>query len=249
MMRKLMTALLLSTVGYMASCQNMGNSAGTAQVAGGQVKQTIPVDDFEKKMATLAGAQLIDVRTPEEFVGGHLKNAVNIDVRGDAFDAELAKLDKSRPVLVYCLSGGRSSSAAGKMESMGFKTIYNMEGGIINWKGAGKAVETGNAAPRPAGMAMAELNQLVTKKQYVLVDYNAKWCEPCKKLLPTLLALADKKKDKLELLQIDADANESLLKEKGIQAIPYLELYENGKLIWKHNGFIEEAQLLQETKL
>ena len=47
----------------------------------------------------------------------------------------------------------------------------------------------------------------------------------------------------------NADENKGLLKEKGIDAIPVVELYKDGKLIWKHSGEIDEATLLKETKL
>jgi thioredoxin-like negative regulator of GroEL len=68
-------------------------------------------------------------------------------------------------------------------------------------------------------------------------------------MLPFLEAIAEKKKDKMTLLKVDADDNKDLLKQKSISGIPYLELYQDGKLIWKHEGFIEEVDLLKETKL
>ena len=83
----------------------------------------------------------------------------------------------------------------------------------------------------------------------MLVDYNAKWCKPCKRMVPMLEGVADKKKDKLILIKIDADENKGLLKEMGIDAIPVVELYKDGKLVWKHSGEIDEATLLKETKL
>jgi thioredoxin 1 len=51
----------------------------------------------------------------------------------------------------------------------------------------------------------------------------------------------------MSLLKIDADVNKELIKQKGISDIPYLELYKDGKLVWKHDGFIDEDQLLKET--
>jgi thioredoxin len=241
MKKTLFIALLVSLVN-MASCQNGGNSKGI-------IKQTISVDQFDQKLSTTAGAQLIDVRTPEEYAGGHLKNAVNINYNSDDFEAQSGKLDKSKPVFVYCLSGGRSSNAADKMEEMGFSEIYNMDGGIMKWSSAGKTLDKGTSAEKPVGITTEDFNKMISGNKYVLVDYNAKWCEPCKKMLPVLESLAEKKKDKMSLLKIDADDNKELLKQKGISGIPYLELYQDGKLVWKHDGFIEEDQLLKETKL
>jgi thioredoxin 1 len=243
-MKKILSIALLSSLGYLGSCQNTNGNAQT-----NQVRETISVDQFEKKLAETPGAQLVDVRTSEEFSDGHLKNAQNMNVNREDYKELFNTLDKSKPVFVYCLSGGRSGKAAKIMESMGFKEVYNLDGGIMKWNNAGKYVEKGNAAPKPAGMTAADFNKLVAKKNYVLVDYNARWCAPCQKMLPVLESLAERKKDKLSLVKIDADQNKDLLKQKGIGGIPYLELYLDGKLVWKHDGFIEEKQLLEETKL
>lgn len=80
-------------------------------------------------------AQLVDVRTSEEYRGGTIGNAMLIDVSSPDF-AVLAtkKLDKSRPVAVFCRSGMRSAQAARMLVQMGFEEIYNLKGGIITWK-------------------------------------------------------------------------------------------------------------------
>lgn len=246
-MKLIFSIILAFTVVNIASCQNAGNNQSAA-ASQQQINQTIPVDEFENKIAALPNAQLIDVRTPEEYQGGHLRNATNMNIRQDDFEAQLGKLDKTKPVFVYCKSGGRSSLAAGKMKELGFTEVYNMDGGMMKWEGANKPVEKGNA-PEPAGMSMEAFNKMVNMNKYVLVDYNAKWCTPCKVMMPMLQALANKRKDMLTLLPVDADEHKELMKQKGISSIPYLELYENGKLVWKHDGAIEEAQLLKETKL
>ena len=247
-MKKLLFIALLASLANLAACQNSGSDQQNATNTQSTIKSTIPADEFDKKLSTTANVQLIDVRTPEEFAGGHLKNAVNINIRDNDFDQQIAKLDKKKPVMVYCKAGSRSAAAADKMQEMGFSEIYNLDGGIMKWESAGKPTE-GGAANRNTGMAMDTFNKMVAQSKYVLVDYNAQWCAPCKKMLPVLESLAAKKKDKLSLLKIDADDNKELLKLKGISSIPYLELYQDGKLIWKHDGFIEEDQLLKETKL
>ncbi|MFN0126627.1 MAG: rhodanese-like domain-containing protein [Verrucomicrobiales bacterium] len=80
---------------------------------------------------------IIDVRTPEEYSKGCLANSVNIDFRGKDFKEALAKLDKSTPCLVHCAVGGRSAKTRDLMKSLGFKTIYHLEGGIKAWEKAG----------------------------------------------------------------------------------------------------------------
>jgi len=77
---------------------------------------------------------LIDVRTPEEYASGHLENSVNIDYKTDNFKELVTELDTNQDVYVYCKVGGRSNSAAKMMKKMGFKKIYDLEGGIDNWE-------------------------------------------------------------------------------------------------------------------
>ncbi len=78
--------------------------------------------------------QLIDVRTYSEFNEGHLKNAKNICVTDDDFEDIVAKLNKDEPVYLYCRSGKRSARAAEILKNLGFKEIYDMDGGILKWQ-------------------------------------------------------------------------------------------------------------------
>lgn len=77
--------------------------------------------------------QLIDVRTPEEFQESHIENAKNIDFYSEDFENEFNKLDKNQPLYLYCRSGSRSNQSALKLSEMGFKEIYDLEGGILNY--------------------------------------------------------------------------------------------------------------------
>lgn len=96
-------------------------------------------NDFEAKIkAEPAVVQLVDVRTPEEFAAGHLEGAVNYNFYDDDFQQKIARLDKNRPVLVYCAVGGRSGSAAGQLAGMGFTKVFDLSGGIKAWKAQGK---------------------------------------------------------------------------------------------------------------
>lgn len=79
--------------------------------------------------------QLIDVRTSEEYKSGHIKNAANIDFYSGKFTTEFNKLDKEKPLYIYCRSGSRSKQTSNKLSAMGFKEIYDLKGGILNYKG------------------------------------------------------------------------------------------------------------------
>ncbi len=86
-------------------------------------------------------SQIVDVRTAGEFASGHIANAVNFDVTSDDFEEQIATLDKEKPVMVYCKSGGRSARAAGVLKDNGFKQVYDLDGGIMGWKASNKSVE------------------------------------------------------------------------------------------------------------
>ncbi len=86
--------------------------------------------------------QLVDVRTEAEFGVSHLKNAQNICVTLDNFEERVKGLDKNKPVYVYCKSGGRSAKAAKILTDIGFTKVYDLQGGITNWKE--KGLETAN---------------------------------------------------------------------------------------------------------
>lgn len=78
---------------------------------------------------------VLDVRTDREFAGGHLANALNIDFYGDDFRQSILKLDKSKPVYVYCHGGGRSAEACEILSTNGF-VVIDLENGFKAWKDA-----------------------------------------------------------------------------------------------------------------
>lgn len=99
--------------------------------------QVVDIATYEQQLKQ-PEIQLIDVRTPEEFSEGHIENAKNINIMADDFDAEVAALDKTKPVMVYCKSGGRSAKASARLKELGFTTITDLEGGITNWNSENK---------------------------------------------------------------------------------------------------------------
>ena len=80
-------------------------------------------------------------RTPEEFAAGHLADAINIDYYANDFEDQLAKLNLDVPYVMYCNSGNRSSNALPLMDSLGFQEVYELDGGIQAWFGAGLPIE------------------------------------------------------------------------------------------------------------
>lgn len=97
---------------------------------------TVDAATFAKKIKSSSKPVIVDVRTPEEYANGHIKNAINISWTGSTFEKETNKLDKSKPVYVYCQAGGRSAAAVAKMKKMGFKTIVELKNGMNGWESA-----------------------------------------------------------------------------------------------------------------
>lgn len=104
-------------------------------------------DDRDVKLITaeemsailaLEDVQIIDVRSPKEFNNSRIANAQNIDFRSPTFDIDINKLDKTKPVILYCKSGGRSAKCAKKLKDAGFEKVYDLEGGISKWKHSDK---------------------------------------------------------------------------------------------------------------
>jgi phage shock protein E len=114
--------------------------AGTLILSGCSSKASaitnVNVKDFAAKTQE-AGVVVLDVRTPGEFVQGHIQGAMKIDVEASTFDAEIAKLDKTKTYAVYCHSGNRSGVATQAMAKAGFTHLFNLENGISDWMAQG----------------------------------------------------------------------------------------------------------------
>ncbi len=93
------------------------------------------VSEFSKKI-TESGVVTLDVRTPDEFMTGHIEGAQNIDFQSGSFETQIQSLDKNATYAVYCRSGNRSGQAAKIMHEAGFHNVYNLDGGVIDWSSA-----------------------------------------------------------------------------------------------------------------
>jgi rhodanese-related sulfurtransferase/thioredoxin-related protein len=100
----------------------------------------LSVEEFAR-MADDKQNVILDVRTPEEFLAGHIPGAVNLDVTASDFEAKAALLDRSKTYLVHCASGVRSARACDKLNHLDFPNLYNLPGGFRAWAKAGKPVE------------------------------------------------------------------------------------------------------------
>lgn len=238
-MAKYLSIILVTVAVIFNSCTN-GQSAPTSS-------PSVSAAEFSKKISDLPGAPVIDVRTPGEFSQGHLKNAINYDISSGGFENKIASLDKLKPVLVYCLTGSRSTYAVRYMQSIGFKEVYELNGGMMKWRAA-NLPETTDSPVVSTGLSKQQFDNLLVTDKLVLIDYYADWCAPCKKMKPYLDEISTDMADKVVVVRINADENRALCKELKIDAIPVLQIFKNKTLIWVNTGFIEKAEVLKHLK-
>lgn len=229
------TLLNLLFIGFLfASCNGQTN-----------VKyESIPAVNFAEKIKATPQPAIIDVRSPEEFAGQHINNAININWNGDNFESKIGKYDKSKPIFVYCMSGGRSKQAAEKLGNMGFTKIYELQGGIMKWNAAGLSIPS----DKIIGMCTQEYNDLLKTDKIVLIDFYADWCAPCKKMTPFLIKMQKEMSDKVTIVRLNADENKTLISQLKIDELPTLFIYKNNQIIWKHSGFISEEDLTKQLQ-
>lgn len=122
-MKKSLVTLLLSTslMSLILSCSNDNMNY-----------LSVDVEEFEAAISDTT-VQVLDVRTAEEYMEGHIARSINIDVKTDTFEIGAnTRLNKSHTVALYCRSGRRSKKAAEILSNNGFKVIELNEG-ITSW--------------------------------------------------------------------------------------------------------------------
>jgi len=125
--------------GTISCAQNSDQKQEVVKVQPASIAKTVSVEEFSKLINSKKGL-LLDVRTPKEVADGKIAGATNIDYYDKDFKANIEKLDKSTPVMVYCRSGHRSGNTMQLMKELGFKEVYNLDGGFMAWKADGKDV-------------------------------------------------------------------------------------------------------------
>lgn len=102
---------------------------------------SVSTNEFEQ-LIQQPTMQLVDVRTTEEYINGHIAGAVNMNVTDPSgfFAEQIETLDKNQPVAIYCRSGMRSKIAAREMAAIGLQ-VYELGGGIMDWLDHGKPVD------------------------------------------------------------------------------------------------------------
>jgi thioredoxin 1 len=231
---------LIALVWHMTSCAQTPGEKKNENTASS--RQQLSAVEFNAKIQEFTDEQIIDVRTPEEFEGGYISGAENINFNDASFMSNMSKLDKNRPVMVYCLSGGRSSDAAEMLVEAGFTKVFDMKGGTMAWSKNGFAFERGQQE-KTDRYTSTDYQQLLQSELPVLIDYYAPWCGPCKKMEPSLEKLKQEFAGKIRIERINVDEATALTKEMGIENIPVITGIQKGKETFRETGFQSEEQL------
>lgn len=111
---------------FVLACNSAEKSEG--------VHQRVSLEEF-KEIIKNPEVQLVDVRTPDEYNGGFIGNAKNIDFRSESFiDDCVQQLDKSKEIAIYCAAGGRSAKALVMLKEAGFTKVYELGVGYNGYR-------------------------------------------------------------------------------------------------------------------
>ncbi|MGE0637316.1 MAG: thioredoxin [Bacteroidia bacterium] len=235
MRKKFIYTFITAVAVFIAACNNNGS---------GQQLQQVDAKTFSEKIHEQNNPVILDVRTPQEFEGGYIAGAINIDYNSNEFSQKVNKLDKDEIVFVYCLSGGRSSSAANEMRRNGFKNVVELKGGILKWNAAGLDVTPGSGAVKTS-MSVDDFKKMVTADVPVLVDFYAPWCAPCRKMSPMLEELSKENEGKIKVVKINIDEHKQLAEQMGVTEIPIFTVYKNGSETARVKGLQTKEELLK----
>jgi len=132
---KIFISILLLSVFSIAGCYQDVPVKNGIQELSSEVAHAL----IEKNAAN-PDCMIIDVRSENEFVREHIPGAVNLLYTDKDFTDKMLKYGNDKIYIFYCLSGGRSRSAIRKLIPLGFTHVYNMKGGIEDWKDTGYEV-------------------------------------------------------------------------------------------------------------
>lgn len=222
---------------------------GALTVLQAQVLQHVDAKKFKELIAS-ESAIILDVRTPQEYSRGHIAGSTAINIADQDFVSKINLLQKDKTILIYCLTGSRSYSAANYMNRIGFRKIYNLQQGIIDWSRQGFQLEQSSQVVAAKGTSFSKqsFDKLLSDNKVVLVDFHAVWCAPCVAMKPIIDKVATDFKGKAKVEKIDVELNKELSAAYQVQTVPGFVIFKAGKKVWSHNGPITYNKLVEELR-
>lgn len=111
-----------------------------------------------------------------------------------------------------------------------------------------QALADTSVAKKDSAMTLQQFESLLVTDKYVLIDFYATWCGPCRMMEPALEDIAKTMGDKVTVVRIDVDKNEELSKHFEVESLPTVQIYKNKKLVWEDIGYKTKKQLVNQLK-
>ena len=127
----LLFAALAASLAPLSGCTLSKTKKDTEDMTDKAAYQKISAEEAYEMMASQE-VVVVDVRTQEEYDGGHIENAVLVPNESIGSEMPEALPDKEATLLIYCRSGRRSKDAAQKLLALGYQNVYDF-GGVIDW--------------------------------------------------------------------------------------------------------------------
>jgi len=94
---------------------------------------------------------------------------------------------------------------------------------------------------------MSKFNELINSSTPLVVDFAAEWCQPCKMMPPILKQVKKELGDKVRIIKIDVDKNQSVARKFMIQNVPTLMIFKNGQTVFRQSGVMQAPHIIQEV--
>jgi thioredoxin 1 len=91
---------------------------------------------------------------------------------------------------------------------------------------------------------MSKFSDIINGDKPVLIDFSAEWCQPCRMMPPILKEVSRQLGDKVRILKVDVDKNPAIARKWGIQSVPTLMIFKNGKQLFRQPGVMQAQQII-----
>jgi len=161
------------------------------------------------------------------------------------FKRKLSLLPADEPIYLYCNTGYRSDKAAEFLVKNGYKNVYNLRHGIMEWElmSLPVIVEPDADPDTDNKMLPDQFYALQGSESLVFFDFYAPWCGPCREMMPMIDSLKVEYHERVKIYKVNVDASKKLVKDLRLIGVPYLELQHKGKALFSRNGAISRNEL------